>query len=69
MITITWMAYLDLTSGKRVLLCDEDRRPVVSGAYQARYCSDHCRNRALKHAFRERHRDREVAADVERSSA
>ena len=33
------MAYLDLTSGKRVLLCDEDGRPFVSGAYQARYCS------------------------------
>ena len=33
-------AYLDLTSGKRVLRCDEDGRPFVSGAYQARYCSD-----------------------------
>ena len=63
------MAYLDLTSGKRVLLCDEGGRPFVSGAYQARYCSDRCRNRALKRAFRERHRDREVAADVERASA
>ena len=45
------MAYLDLTSGKRVLLCDEDGRPFVSGAYQARYCSDRCSNRALKRAF------------------
>ena len=67
--SLAMMAYLDLTSGKRVLLCDEDGRPFVSGAYQARYCSDRCRNRALKRAFRERHRDREVAADVERTSA
>ena len=42
---------------------------LTSGAYQARYCSDRCRNRALKRAFRERHHDREVAADVERTSA
>jgi hypothetical protein len=63
------MAYLDLTSGKRVLLCDEDGRPFVSGAYQARSCSDRCRNRALKRADREPHREREVAADIERSSA
>jgi hypothetical protein len=41
------MAYLDLTSGKRVLLCDEDGRPCVSGAYRARYSSDRCGNRAL----------------------
>ena len=59
----------DLTSGKRVLSHDEDGRPFVSGAYQARSCSDRCRNRALKRAYRERHRDCEVAADVERTSA
>jgi hypothetical protein len=35
----------------RVLLCDENRRPFVGGAYQARYCSDRCRNRALKRPF------------------
>ncbi len=63
------MAHLDLTSGKRVLPSDEGSRPFASGAYQARYCSDPCRNRALKRAFRERHREREVAPDVERSSA
>ena len=63
------MAYLDLTSGKRVLLCDEDGRPFVSGAYQARYCSMRCQARAVKRAYRERHREREVAADVERTSA
>ena len=63
------MAWLDLTGGGRVADCDECGRPYVSGAYQARYCSDRCRNRALKRAFRERHRDREVAADVERTSA
>jgi hypothetical protein len=44
-------------------------RRDASGAYQARYCSDRCRNRALKRAFRERDRDREVAADLERTSA
>ena len=48
---------------------DENGRPFVSGAYQARSCSDRCRNRALKRAYRERHRDCEVAADVERTSA
>lgn len=64
--TLAMMAYLDLTSGKRVLLCDEDGRPFVSGAYQARYCSDRCRNRALKRAYRERHRD-DVA--IQRTSA
>lgn len=63
------MAYLDLTSGKRLLRCDEDGRPFVSGAYQARYCSERCRNRVLKRAYRERHRDREAASDVERTSA
>jgi hypothetical protein len=64
------MAYLDLTSGKRVLLCDEDSRPFVSGAYQARYCSDRCRNRALKRAYREQHRDRDADTDhLERTSA
>jgi hypothetical protein len=47
------------------MLCDEDSRPFVSGAYQARYCSDRCRNRALKRAFRERHRD----DDIQRTSA
>ncbi len=61
------MAYLDLTSGKRVLLCDEDGRPFVSGAYQARYCSDRCRNRALKRAYRERHREQDPAADDDSS--
>jgi hypothetical protein len=54
-----------LSCNKRVLLCDEDVRPFVSGAYQARYCSDRCRNRALKRAYRERHRD----DDLQRTSA
>jgi len=62
--SLAMMAYLDLTSGKRILLCDEDLRPYVSGAYQARYCSDRCRNRALKRAYRERHRDHEVPAEI-----
>lgn len=70
------MAYLDLTSGKRIMLCDEDLRPYVSGAYQARYCSDRCRNRALKRAYRERHREPDPATaadasqgDIQRTSA
>jgi hypothetical protein len=41
--SLAMIAYLDLTSGKHVLRCDEDGRPFVSGAYQARYCSDRCR--------------------------
>jgi hypothetical protein len=40
-------------------------RPFVSGVYQARYCSDRCRNRALKRAYRERLRD----DDLQRTSA
>jgi hypothetical protein len=56
------MAYLDLTSGKRVLFCDEDGRPFVSGSYQARYCSVRCRNRALKRAYRQRHRADDIEA-------
>lgn len=61
--SLAMMAYLDLTSGKRILRCDEDRRPFVSGAYQARYCSDRCRNRALKRAYRQRLQDRGVDDD------
>ena len=34
--SLAMMAYLDLTSGWRVLQCDEDGRPFVSRAYQAR---------------------------------
>ena len=66
----------DEHTGKRILLCDEDLRPYVSGAYQARYCSDRCRNRALKRAYRERHREQDPAAaddssqvGIERTSA
>ena len=51
---------------EQALLCDEDGRPFVSGAYRARYCSDRCRNRALKRAYRERHRD---DVDIQRASA
>jgi hypothetical protein len=65
--SLAMMAYLDLTSGKRILLCDEDLRPYVSGAYQARYCSDRCRNRALKRAYRERHREPDPVADDDSS--
>ena len=50
------MAYLDLIDGKRVLACDTCGKPYVSGAYQARYCSDRCRNTALKRAYRVRTR-------------
>lgn len=52
------MAYLELTDDKRILACEEDGRPFVSGAYQARYCSERCRRRALKRAYRHRLRER-----------
>jgi hypothetical protein len=53
------MAYLDLIDGKRILGCDTCGKPYVSGAYQARYCSDRCRNTALKRAYRNRLRERD----------
>lgn len=52
------MAYLDLVAGKRILACDTCDKPYVSGAYQARYCSERCRNTALKRAYRFRKRER-----------
>jgi len=52
------MAYLDINDDKRILVCDEDLRPFVSGAYQARYCFERCRRRAVKRAYRQRLRDR-----------
>ncbi len=48
------MVYLDLTNGKRVIRCEVCDKPSISGAYQARYCSDRCRNTALKRAYRQR---------------
>jgi hypothetical protein len=56
------MAYLDITDDKRILVCDEDERPFVSGAYQARYCSERCRRRAIKRAYRQRARQRSARA-------
>src|SRR5260370_30428211 len=58
------MAYLDITDDKRILDCDEDLRPFVSGAYQARYCSERCRRRAIKRAYRHRLRERAAAEDA-----
>jgi hypothetical protein len=40
--SLALMASLDPTGAKRVLLCDKDGRPFVSGADQARSCSDRC---------------------------
>lgn len=51
------MVYLDLTNGKRVIRCEVCDKPFVSGAYQARYCSDRCRNTALKRAYRQRQKE------------
>ena len=48
------MAYFDLVNGKRLLTCDVCGKPYLSGAYQARYCSDRCRNTAVKRAYRQR---------------
>jgi hypothetical protein len=56
--TYAMMAYLDILAGKRTLACDTCSKPYVSGAYQARYCSDRCRNTALKRAYRSRLRER-----------
>jgi hypothetical protein len=56
--TYAMMAYLDVLAGKRILSCDTCGKPYVSGAYQARYCSDRCRNTALKRAYRSRRRER-----------
>ena len=56
--SLAMMAYLDITDDKRILVCDEDLRPFVSGAYQARYCSERCRRRAIKRAYRQRLRER-----------
>jgi hypothetical protein len=55
------MAYLDLVHGKRILTCDVCGKPYVSSAYQARYCSDRCRNTALKRAYRSRTHQRSHA--------
>jgi hypothetical protein len=54
--TYAMMAYLDLVDGKRILACDVCGKPYVTGAYQARYCSDRCRNTALKRTYRSRRR-------------
>ncbi len=54
------MAYLDLVGGKRILACDVCSKPYVSGAYQARYCSDRCRNTALKRMYRSRKHQRDT---------
>lgn len=56
------MAYLDLTSGKRILACEVCGKPFVTGAYQARYCSARCRNTAMKRAYRGRLRERTTGA-------
>ncbi len=57
------MALLDLTERRRVLTCRTCGRVFVSGAYQARYCSERCRGTAQKRAYRARTRRRaEVGA-------
>ena len=63
------MAYLDITDDKRILVCDEDGRPFVSGAYQARYCSERCRRRAIKRAYRQRVRERSARANESSTAA
>jgi hypothetical protein len=55
--TYAMMVYLDVLAGKRILACDTCGKPYMSGAYQARYCSDRCRNTALKRAYRSRRRE------------
>lgn len=55
------MAYLDLTSGMRILACQVCAKPFVTRAYQARYCSARCRHTATKRAYRGRRRERGAA--------
>jgi len=55
------MALLDLTERRRVLTCTTCGRVFVSGAYQARYCSERCRGTAQKRAYRARARRRAKA--------
>jgi hypothetical protein len=56
------MALLDLTERRRVLTCTTCGRVFVSGAYQARYCSERCRGTAQKRAYRARARHRNESA-------
>jgi hypothetical protein len=58
------MALLDLTERRRVLTCRPCGRVFVSGAYQARYCSERCRATAQKRAYRARIRRRPNGADT-----
>jgi hypothetical protein len=57
------MALLDLTEQRRVLTCRTCGRVFVSGAYQARYCSERCRATAQKRAYRARARWRHSTTD------
>ncbi len=58
------MAYLDLLDGKRILACPVCGRPFATSAYQARYCSERCRNTATKRAYRHRLRERAATYHV-----
>jgi hypothetical protein len=58
------MALLDLTERRRVLTCTTCGRVFVSGAYQARYCSERCRGTAQKRAYRARARRRNESAQA-----
>jgi hypothetical protein len=50
------MAYLDVTGSRRHLVrCEACDRVFFSEAWQARYCSERCRNRAQKRAYRKAH--------------
>lgn len=48
------MFLLNLQEGHRVLICNVCGRLFVSAAYQARYCSSTCSNRAQKRVYRKR---------------
>lgn len=56
---LAFMASLDLAEGWRMLDCRNCRVPFLTRAYQARYCSDRCRNAAQKRRHRARKDGRE----------
>jgi hypothetical protein len=51
--SLAMMAFLDLSERKgRLLRCETCGTLFFSGAHQAKYCSERCRNRAQKRAYR-----------------
>lgn len=60
------MAMQDVIGGGHVLVCAGCRAVFVSRAYQARYCSQRCRNRTTQRSFRERAKQARPTNEEER---